>query len=85
MNKRFNEKEWFSAVFMAKSMLELTPNPEFNITEQDLKNTAMEYLNGLIARHDGNQPTLSDKAREITSILQSYATIEIAKNGGGLQ
>ncbi|MBP7229605.1 MAG: hypothetical protein KA997_04105 [Moraxellaceae bacterium] len=82
---KFNENEWYSAVYMAKSCLELTPRPTFGITESDLKVAAHDFLNGLIARLEGRAPTLSEKTREIVSLLNSEAVMEIAKNGGGLQ
>jgi hypothetical protein len=80
-----NPTEWFSAVFLANAMLELPDYPDFNITENDLKNGAMDMLRGLIARHDGMQPKLSDKTKEIIALIQTCAATEIAKNGGGLQ
>jgi len=80
-----NENEWFAAVFLARHLLELSPYEQFEITLSDLKKGAIELLDGLIARHDGGEPRLSEKTREIISLIQSYASIEIAKNGGGLQ
>lgn len=81
----FNPKEWFSAVYLAHSILQLPPREDFDISEDDLKNAAIEYLAGLIARHDGGQPVLSDKTREITALIFADSICEIASNGGGLQ
>jgi hypothetical protein len=85
MNDRFNEQEWFSAVYMAKVLLELPENKDFNISLDELKTAAWEYLNGLIERYDGNQPTLSDRTSEISFFLETCAAINNARDGGGLQ
>jgi hypothetical protein len=84
-NNKFNQKEWFSAVYLASAMLSLPPCPEHNITENDLKKTAKEYLDGLIAISNGKAPTLSYKAQEITALLESFAVVHTASTGGGLQ
>lgn len=84
-SEQFNPREWFSAVFLAHSILQLPPREDFDISADDLKNAAMEYLAGLIARHGGGQPVLSDKTREITALIFTESTCEIARNGGGLQ
>lgn len=84
MSSKFNEKEWFSAVFLAHSMLSLPPRDDFGITEIDLKNAATEFLQGLIDRSEGKTPRLSEKTREIIAILDSEAVMHIAKTGGGV-
>lgn len=84
MNK-MNEKEWFSAVFLARHLLDLSAHEPLDITLNDLRSGAIELLDGLIARYDGGVPSLSEKTREIISLVQTYASIETAKNGGGLQ
>jgi len=85
MTTKFNQKEWFSAVYLAKALLELPSRPDFDISDDDLKAAAHDYLSGLIARHDGGIPTLSEKTRQITALIQAGAMIEVLKNGGGLQ
>lgn len=81
----FNQKEWFYAVFLARSILDLSPRNDFGITESDLKNAAIELLQGLLDRAEGKLPGTSKKTREIFSIIESEAVMQIARNGGGVQ
>ena len=81
----FNQSEWFSAVYLAKSCLELKARSDFQITDKMLKQTAFDLLQGLIDRAEGKKPTLSENARTVIALINSEAVIDIAKNGGGLQ
>ena len=82
---KFNETEWFSAVFLAMTCLELNPRPEFNISEHDLKLAAHELLSGLVARWESRKPELCESTREILALINSESVMHIAKTGGGLQ
>ena len=79
----FNKQEWFSAVYLAHILLELEAYPEFHISEHDLKIGAFELLKGLIDRHDGKSPVLSQKTREIITLINANAVIQTAQTGGG--
>jgi len=81
-NDKFNQKEWYNAVFLAQGILELKPYPKFQITELDLKIAARELLEGLLEKADGKQPCLGGKTREIIALIEAYGATENAK---GLQ
>lgn len=83
MAKKIGDSEWFSAVYLAHSMLELDAYPAFDISKEDLKIGAMQLLRGLIDKHDGLQPSLSQKTKEIIALINAHAVSDIAKNGGG--
>jgi hypothetical protein len=78
-----NEQEWFSAVYLAHAMLELEAYPEFHISKQDLKIGALELLKGLIDRHEGTFPVLSQKTKEILTLIDAFAVVQTARTGGG--
>lgn len=82
---QFNQKEWFYAVYMARTFLVLPPRYAHNITEDDLKNAAIDMLEGLLDRAEGNAPTISMKTKEIMALAQAEVEIELARTGGGLQ
>ena len=82
MNKH-NEREWFSAVYLAHAMLELEAYPEFQISKHDLKIGALELLKGLIDKHEGTSPALSQKTREILTLIDAFAVVQTAQTGGG--
>lgn len=85
MSNKFNEKEWFSAVYLAMIFLEVPPRKDHGVTQEELNRAAHEYLQGLIARADGEIPALSARTRELTALLQAEVEIWLAQNGGGLQ
>ncbi len=82
--KSFNKREWYSAVYLAMSMLELKPRRDFSITGEDLKHAAHDLLKGLIQRSEGETPTLTDKTRGILKLIEAESLLH-SKNGGGLQ
>ena len=78
-NIKFNEKEWYNAVYLAQGILELKSYPKFEITELDLKIAARELLEGLLKRACGEQPCLGNKTKEILALIEAHAATENAR------